>query len=107
MWERVAYLEHCGSCGRELTVDEPVQTITRYGLRRKLFRGTCCADGPAPANLPARPKPIELTDQIHRMKTLSTAMPPRTRGALKQMAQDTARPEWMPYKENREPGEDG
>ncbi len=97
-WERVAYLEHCGGCGRELSVDEPVQTITTHGLNRKLLRGVCCADGAPPADLAPRPTRIVLEDQVSRMQALQSAMPQRTRGALKKAAA-----EWKPY---REPGED-
>ncbi len=102
-WERVTFLEHCGHCGAELREGDPVQTISRVGLRRTLLRGVCCAEGEPPADLPQRPPRVQLEDQVERMKSLSTAMPQtRTRGALKEMAR-----EWMPYRESREPGEDG
>jgi hypothetical protein len=104
VWTRVTYLERCGNCGAELREGDPVQTITRHGLNRKLLRGVCCADGEPPGDLPRRTPNLKLEDQIGRMKALSAAMPARTRGALKQMAAQT---EWVPYKENREPGEDG
>jgi hypothetical protein len=100
-WERVTYLERCGNCGTELHEGDPVQTITRPGLNRKLLRGVCCAEGQPPAGLSTTGQNVKLEDQIGRMKALATAMPVRTRGALKQAAR-----EWMPYRENREPGDD-
>ncbi len=100
-WERVTYQERCGNCGNLLSADSPMQTITRHGLNRKLIRCVLCAEGEPPADLPIRERSVELTDRVARMKELSTAMPTRTRGALKKAAV-----EWMPYRENREPGDD-
>lgn len=99
-WERVTYLEHCGGCGAELAAGVAVQTISRPGLKRKLLRGVCCADGEPPADLPERQTPVRLEDQIGRMQALQTAIPVRTRGALKELAKR----EWTPY---RDPGEEG
>ncbi len=51
-WERVAYRDMCGGCGRLLERDAPVCVTTINGLRRKLFRCAECA-GPAPPDLPS------------------------------------------------------
>ncbi len=96
-WERVTYSERCGGCGNLLVADSPMQTISRHGLQRKLIRCVLCADGEPPSDLPIRERHVELTDQVERMKALNTAMPVRTRGALKKAAA-----EWMPYRESDE-----
>jgi len=50
-WERIAYREMCGGCGKLLQRDDPVLATTINGLRRKLLRCAECA-GPAPPDLP-------------------------------------------------------
>lgn len=107
-WERVTYQERCGACGTLLSADAPMQTITRHGLKRKLLRCVLCAEGEAPPDLPSRPARLSVEERVGQiaMQPLQTAMPDRTRGALKQMATATIRDEWMPYRETREPGED-
>ena len=106
-WERVLYQEHCGNCGIEMLAGNPMQTITRNGLRRKLLRCGSCADGPVPPDLPENPVRLSLQERVSQiaMPSIQSAMPERTRGALRRRAQEL--PEWMPFKENREPGEDG
>jgi hypothetical protein len=101
-WERVTYQERCGHCGALLKAGDAMQTVSRHGLNRKLIRCGVCADGDVPPDLPESPVHVSVQEQIGRMQSLQSVMPTRTRGSLKEMAR-----EWMPYKETREPGEDG
>jgi hypothetical protein len=69
-------------------------------VKRELVRCATCA-GEAPPELPA----LLVAGGIEAsgFTAIGKAAPKRTRGALK----DLAVKEWMPYRENREPGEDG
>ena len=80
-----------------------MQVIEIHGLRRQLYRCEKCA-GEAPPNLPANPVMLSVQERVAQivMQPVAAVDVPRTRGGLRKFA-DT----WAPYKENREPGEDG
>lgn len=125
-WVFVAVAERCGFCGQDIPRGSAAQQILLTGVKRKRYRGECCA-GAAPPNLPASPvlaAPVKL--DLSRIEAL---IPNRTRGALKSMAREhlptesesalpppvprpavsnlrvdrqtekVARREWMPYPE--------
>ncbi len=50
-WERVAYREVCGGCGKLLQRGDPIQERKIGMVRRKFLRCEECA-GPAPPDLP-------------------------------------------------------
>lgn len=106
-WERVTYLEHCGHCGAHLHAGDPMQTITRHGLKRKLIRCPACAEGDVPPDLPHNPVHLSVEERVAQIRmqpvqaAQASALPTRTRGALREAAR-----EWMPFREGRDPGED-
>ncbi len=89
-WGFVQVPERCGLCGAEIPVGSAAQEIELRGVKRKRYRGKCCA-GAAPPNLPASP--------VHRslapldLSRLDALIPNRTRGALKAMAHEHLPPE--------------
>ena len=84
-WVFVPVVERCGMCGELIPEGSAAQEILLHGVKRKRYRGECCA-GAAPPNLPASP--------VHRslapldLSRLDALMPNRTRGALKSMARE-------------------
>jgi len=66
-WERVAFREHCGSCGQILLRDQPVLAITIDNVRAKKFRCVMCA-GPAPPDLPRLPELSTMTTPMQPFK---------------------------------------
>ena len=88
-WVTVPLAERCGQCGAEIPMGFAAVQIELPGVKRKRYRGECCA-GAAPPNLPAHLEraalpPLDLT-------RLSALVPERTRGALKAAAR-----EYLPY----------
>ncbi len=84
-WVFLEVEERCGLCGEQLPRGSAAQSVELHGVKRKRYRGECCA-GAAPPNLPASP--------VHRslapldLSRLDALMPIRTRGALKSMAKE-------------------
>ncbi len=84
-WVFTEVTERCGLCGSDIPRGSAAQSIELHGVKRKRYRGECCA-GAAPPNLPASPvfsKPMKL--DLSRIEAL---IPNRTRGALKSMARE-------------------
>ena len=77
---------------------DPICLVKFPHVTRELQRCQGCA-GSAPPDLPALVEKIfpELTTFTPLMREK-----PSTRGRLKELAK-----EWMPYRDSREPGEDG
>jgi hypothetical protein len=84
-WVFVKSQERCGACGELIPEGTAAQEILLHGVKRKRYRGECCA-GAAPPNLPASPvlSPVLKLD-LSRIEAL---IPNRTRGALKSMARE-------------------
>lgn len=98
-WLRLSHRERCGRCGQNLPEGTSAQEILLHGVKRKHYRGECCA-GAAPPDLPALPV-LEPGHDEAFFQRLSMLGPARTRGALREMAQTVAAeaPEWMPYRD--------
>jgi hypothetical protein len=97
-WARASRLLFCGYCKqREIPKGDPVLFIT-IGAGRQMRRCVDCS-GPAPPDLPPLIEQKKSGDfgmfQIGTMK-------PKTRGEFKQQVK-----EWFPYRDAREPGEEG
>ncbi len=90
-WIRLTHRERCGTCRAELSEGTAAQAIELRGVKRKLYRGECCA-GDAPPNLPEQPK-LALPPMIDPAR-LDAIAPNRTRGDLKAMTR-----EYFPYKD--------
>jgi len=77
--------ERCGYCGATIPEGSAAQQIELRGVKRKKYRGECCA-GHAPPNLPAEPMlaPMPKLD-LSRIQAL---IPERRRGALREMAKE-------------------
>ena len=84
-WVFVPNPERCGRCGELIPPGAAAQEIVLHGVRRKRYRGECCA-GAAPPNLPA--SPVLAAPQKLDVSRLDALMPTRTRGAMKAMAKE-------------------
>lgn len=84
-WIFLRHPERCGRCGAQIPQGMAAQEIELRGVKRKKYRGECCA-GPAPPQLPEAPvlAPVPKLD-LSRIEAL---IPARTRGALKSMARE-------------------
>lgn len=92
-WE-VAKIEIlCGGCAKYLDKKTPLQVIEFPGVKRKHFRGPCCAEGEPPEEIREITDREILAERVESIRTIGQRV--------------IAAAEWMPYKENREPGEDG
>ncbi len=98
-WDRAHWPLTCGRCSRGIATGDPVLYLRAGTMTRELRRCVDC-EGPAP-DLPPLPVPKPVSELVGRMVTLKTAAP-KTRGALKATAR-----EWTPYRDSRDPGEDG
>lgn len=84
-WVFVKSQERCGACGELIPEGSAAQEIVLHGVKRKRYRGECCA-GAAPPTLPASPVLAALPKlDLSRIEAL---IPTRTRGALKTMARE-------------------
>ena len=84
-WVTLPLAERCGQCGTEIPAGFAAVQIELSGVKRKRYRGECCA-GAAPPNLPAQIERAALPKlDLSRLEAL---MPTRTRGALKAMARE-------------------
>ena len=98
-WTRAPHAQFCGFCPRrEIAQGDPVLVVTLPTLKREMRRCVDCA-GPAPPDLPPLPVAHEAGD--FSMVNVG-ALKPKTRGAFKALVK-----EWMPYRETREPGDEG
>jgi hypothetical protein len=103
----------CGYCKqREIPKGDPVLFIT-IGAGRQMRRCVDCS-GPAPPDLP--PLIEQKTSGDFGMVSFASVKP-KTRGEFKQQVKkwtertakygETVREEWMPYRDSRDPGEEG
>lgn len=64
-WTRAIGATKCGSCGRDLVVEDPIQLVILEGVKRQGQRCVWCADGEPPPDLPAaivnRSVPVPVT----------------------------------------------
>ncbi len=102
-WTWLKIAERCGYCGQEIPEGCAALMIEIHGVTRRRYRGECCG-GQAPPSMPSRPELASIEQRISQiaMQPIQSAIPARTRGSLKQMAR-----EYLPYKDSRDPGEDG
>lgn len=90
-WEITKIEMLCGGCAKYLEKKTPVQVIDLVGVKRKHFRGPCCAEGEPPEDISEGPTDREiLAERVESIKSISQRVTES----------------WMPYKESREPGED-
>lgn len=83
-WERTKLALLCGGCGKTLPKESPIQVIELAAVKRKKFRGECCADMAAPDDLPDAPSSsVELAARVESIRAIGRRV--------------TA--EWSPYKE--------
>lgn len=104
IWIFVKSQERCGGCSQLIPAGSAAQEIHLHGVKRKKYRGECCA-GNAPPELPAAPV-LEPQPKLD-LARLAALIPSRTRGALKAMAREhlpadngAAAREYLPYKES-------
>ncbi len=97
-WDRARWPVTCGRCSRVIPAGDPVLGLRIGTMTRALHRCVDC-EGPAP-ELP----PLPVQKQVSELVGMSTlgSINPKTRGALKATAR-----EWTPYRDSRDPGEDG
>ena len=69
-WERVAYREKCGQCGKLLFENTPVLTVTITGVKKPKYRCEDCA-GIAPTDLPPRTLPETIEQRVTAMRELA------------------------------------
>jgi hypothetical protein len=62
-WERTKLAILCGGCGQHLAKDTPIQVIELPGVKRKYFRGECCADTSVPNDVPPAISDRELLEK--------------------------------------------
>lgn len=89
-WVVLRVAEKCGACGNTIPDGFAAIQIELRGVKRKLYRGECCA-GAAPPNLPAQPV-LQSLPKLD-LSRLDALVPERKRGALKEMARDYLPPE--------------
>ncbi len=53
----------CGGCAASLPKKTPIQVIELGGVKRKHFRGPCCADSAPPAEIDEGPTDRELIEE--------------------------------------------
>lgn len=80
-WTRAKVQESCGGCGAAIYPDQPMQTITIEGVKRKrpMLRCTDCA-GPAPPDLPQNIRQTPIPERMAAIQQAGAGMP-RTRKA--------------------------
>ncbi len=99
-WDRAPRALLCGGCAdRHIPAGDPVCYVKVGLVTRELCRCVDCA-GPAPPDLP--PLVEQQTAGNYDKFVTIGALKPKNRGALKALAK-----EWTPYRDSRDPGEDG
>ncbi len=96
VWGFVSVREWCGFCGATIPEGAAAQEIQLRGVKRKRYRGECCA-GDAP-EFPA--VPVLATVPKLDLSRIAALIPNRTRGALKSMAREHVEPvraEYLPH----------
>jgi hypothetical protein len=95
-WRRVVIDTRCGYCGATIPKGKPARFTAIATIKRPRIRCADCA-GEAPPDLPAL---IERSREIHAaFQQVASALPGRTRGALKTLVTNPHREEWMPYRD--------
>lgn len=80
-WTRAKVQELCGRCGKPIYPEQPMQTITIEGVRRKrpMMRCVECV-GPAPPDLPQHVRQMAIPERMAAIQQAAESMP-RTRKA--------------------------
>jgi hypothetical protein len=74
-WVRLPIDVRCGRCGLLVAAQRPVQMMTMPGLKRRFYRGECCA-GPAPVVEPVVPRTPRPPLPFTRTRELVATLPP-------------------------------
>lgn len=62
----------CGGCGVQLEKDSPIQVIELDLVKKKKFRGPCCANGPVPDDLPDAPSDsVLLANRVESIRAMA------------------------------------
>lgn len=70
-WERTKLALLCGGCGIHLPKNSPIQVIELEGVKKKKFRGPCCATEATPDDLPDAPTDAQLlVKHVESIKTI-------------------------------------
>lgn len=69
-WEITNLVLLCGGCGKQLEKRSPIQVIDFSGVKRKKFRGPCCATEVVPEEFYEPPTDKELL--VSRVESLKS-----------------------------------
>lgn len=90
-WEIAKIELLCGGCAKYLDKKTPIQVIEFVGVKKKHFRGPCCAEGDAPAEISEGPSDRDiLVTRVESIRSIGQRV----------------MSEWTPYRDGRDPGED-